>query len=160
MIAPKHKKQLFAGIVVLSIIALGTLAYRAFIHRTIIDSIAPIDFETDPAVTGQAGGDPAKPPHDPKICPSIMPAKTGACPPKRGLLAVDDSSNSNWAGSPAEVEMNGSCCELPASDILTTEHVYNVEAECPSNHVITGTVGSGCGERDIGPAAGSWKPVR
>ncbi|HQH28324.1 MAG TPA: hypothetical protein PLP17_13075, partial [Oligoflexia bacterium] len=34
----------------------------------------------------------------------------------------------------------GTCCPLPASDMLTDEHVY-VRAQCPPEHVVTGVRG-------------------
>lgn len=128
----------------LAFLALALAGYQRYLDRSELSVFPELEFETDPEIT--AG-------HTPQVCNSQIDASGSfgngpeECLPNHTFVNAEDISDSGWSGTAAGVQFSGICCALPSDDILTKEHVYNVETECPSNYVITGSVPGSCGER-------------
>ena len=80
-----------------------------------------------------------KPPHRPKACvgyvkPDYWGHEAHLCPPNHAIYGVDDPAGDN---EPEYYPVRGSCCPLPATDILTKDHVWEPIA-CPHPYVATG----------------------
>lgn len=58
------------------------------------------------------------------------------CPEHSVFFDVDDPPGISGPGK--YIRIDGNCCPLPSSDILTDSHVF-VNASCPDNHVVTGS---------------------
>lgn len=118
--------------------------YYRYLNRNAIDSIIKLDFEDNPEITKG---------HVPKICTGLRLVGNRRdqrspvfCPPHFAFMTAEDLSSSRFRGTPASVPLNATCCPLPADDILTEEHVYNIEKECPASYIATGVSGSSCGD--------------
>ncbi len=78
-------------------------------------------------------------PNDPIIGRS---AKMAFCPANYAVFGTDDG---HGAQEPAAVEVHARCCKLPADDILTGEHLYDLTDSCPEHYVLTGGSIPHCG---------------
>lgn len=61
-----------------------------------------------------------------------------SCPTGYAYMTADDPGGP--VGPARVVGVHGSCCPLPADDVLTEQHVFT-EDSCPEDHVATGTKG-------------------
>lgn len=110
--------------------------YDSYFDRNEIANVPKLDFEENPEITKG---------HVPKICTGIVSKEhSKECPPNFAFMTAEDRSPSSFGETAASVSLRGVCCELPANDILTDEHAYNVEGECPANYITTGASGHGC----------------
>lgn len=130
-------------VVVLSLLLVAGYGYYRYLNRTVIDSLPVVEYESNPAITKG---------HQPKICTGIetkdysaLNDSTEFCPPNTALIGLEDASSRGLSGEPSSVALEGVCCPLPAEDILSDEHVYNVDKECPSNFIATGNTPPSCG---------------
>lgn len=63
-------------------------------------------------------------------------AEWGYCPTGHAFFGNDDPAGD--AGPAEKITVAGSCCKLPAQDILTEDHVFTT-SECPLDYVATGS---------------------
>ena len=127
--------KLFLLISLIVVVVFGVIAYR---DRTAIDSLPIPDFEKDlQIVTG----------HKPRMCSGLETnQKELLCPANFAYYSAEDKSSDRYNGKPGSVPLSAVCCPLPANDILTDEHSYNVVGACPDSHIATGQSSNACGE--------------
>ena len=113
-------------------------AYYAYLDRNAFDTLPKANFEDDPRFT--AG-------HSPQICSGLeYPHYGDYCPANFAIYTIEDGSSSHFRDIPGSVPITGVCCPLPATDILTGEHAYNIKGACPDNYIVTGRSSFSCGE--------------
>ena len=69
--------------------------------------------------------------------------KEQACPENTAFFGIDDPAGRSGPG--AKISVSGSCCPLPAGDILTDSTSFHLE-RCPEQSVVTGVRASGSDE--------------
>ena len=127
--------KLILLLVLIGTVVFGIIAYR---DRTAIASLPKLDFEDDPEITRG---------HQPKICSGLETNhKELLCPENFAFFSAQDKSSDRYNGKAGSVPFIAVCCPLPANDILTEEHSYNVVGACPDSYIATGQSSNSCGE--------------
>ena len=133
-----RRKTFFYLLLAIVCVFASVLGYFAYLDRNAFDSLPRADFEDDSKIT--VG-------HVPKICTGLEHTSShDNCPQDFAIYSTQDSSSAYFRNSAGSVPLDGVCCPLPAEDILTDEHAYNVKGACPDNYIVTGRSAHGCGD--------------
>lgn len=87
--------------------------------------------------------------HTPQICDGLIEDETGRrvwsstsyqpCANNHAIFSLLPWKAGRFA-DPSDIGVTGSCCPLPAADILST-NTHQTESSCPENYVVTGVIG-------------------